>query len=201
MAIALVQSNLGGSATGTTTAFVGITTTATGNFLTNTTPGDLLAMVAWGRSSSYRAQALVTLSTPTTAGLTWVAAEVAAGQQNFPGQWESACTIFLATAAAGIASTVSTQLIGQSTAAPTLQAAILVVEYSLYEFSGALGKDQANLAFGNTGGTPTVALSTTAGDLVLMTFQGIGTAPSPMVLAIREEFRPRQRRWGRHNIS
>lgn len=174
MAIALVQSNLGGNATATASTFVGMTTTATGTFLTNTSPGSLLMLIAWSRSFSYEAQALLAPPTPTTSGLTWVARGSSTIQQAFPNSWASGCFFYLATNAAAITSLTPTQLVGTTTAAPTSFTATLVSEFSLYEWAGATGRDAALAASSNTGGTPTCSgLNTTTGDLIIMTFQGI----------------------------
>lgn len=174
MAIALVQSTLGGNATATATTFVGMTTTTSGTFLTNTTPTNLLVLVAWARSFSYQAQALPAAPVPTTSGLTWVSRGSSISQQVSPNDWASGCFVYLATNAAGVASTTPTQLVGTTSAAPTSITATLVSEFSLYEFSGALGRDAALASSSNTGGTPTCSgLSTSTGDLIMMTFQGI----------------------------
>ncbi len=172
MAIALVQSALGGNNSGTITG-PGSFVSCTGNFGSNTTSGSLLVGVIYVSCPSTTGTFGNLAFTVTTPGVTWNAT-------SFQGLWSTSAfglaQIFFVqnapSVSSGTASTFKvTQVSGAAGSTPT------VVECVLFEFSGVATSgspiDASNAKTTQSGGTPaTNNLTTSKSDLILSAFNG-----------------------------
>ncbi len=172
MAIALVQSALGGNNSGTITG-PGSFVSCTGNFGSNTTSGSLLVGVIYVSCPSTTGTFGNLAFSVTTPGVTWNATV-------FQGLWSTSAfglaqIFFVQNAPAvssGTASTFKvTQVSGAAGSTPT------VVECVLFEFSGVATSgspiDASNAKTTQSGGTPnTNNLTTSKSDLILSAFNG-----------------------------
>jgi hypothetical protein len=160
--ITLVQSNAGGSATGTS---LGQLTTSAVGFTSTTTPGSLLVLIGWASVSGAGCGNPGWIST-TTPGFSWTFG----GQQTNGASPFCPWSVFLYIAnAASMATSVHTTLtVGYSGSGPE------TVEFSLYEFSGVASSsplETQNNPTG-TGSTPSVGVTITHTDLVLFAYCG-----------------------------
>lgn len=175
--IALVQSNIGGTAStaSCTSPSCSVTTGAVG-FGAPTTAGNFLVLIAWARTSGtggagHAAEAPFAI--PTTSGFSWT---------SFGGTWANGSG-FSATEAGGeviyyIPNAASMSVTTTVTAITTGSgnAMSLRTEFDLYEFSGVAHASVVDASIGTafTTGTPQGGtLATSQSDLVIVTYSGI----------------------------
>jgi hypothetical protein len=125
MSVALIQSKLVAHAAGSSSA------TASGNgYVTNTTAGSLLVLVAWSIGASYTSVA-PSINLPTTVGFTWVLAKSNLFSDG-AGPNGGRCSIYYVANAGAMASSLSTSV----TALKAGTTPSVTVEFACYEFSG-----------------------------------------------------------------
>jgi hypothetical protein len=176
----LVQSKLGGNASGAFTAGGSQSVSATSNFASNTTAGNLLVLVATNRQTRTSGSGFNPASiTVTTSGVTWVNA-LTAGPGDV-GTVRSGSTLYYKSNAPSVSSgstiTVQYATSGLGSANGTLE-----IEFAIYEFSGVSTStstgvpgaliDQEVTSNSHVGGSPTVSMTTTNNDLIITFFKG-----------------------------
>ncbi|MGD1214312.1 MAG: hypothetical protein ABR861_04920 [Terriglobales bacterium] len=177
MAIALVQSNAGGSASGSGSASYGspftLTSSAVG-FGSPTTPGNLLVCVVWFNFTTATLASFGANAAPTTPGFTWTQAPYTSGEWDTgnPGASGFAGIYYVADAAAMSAlTTVLGEVTINAGGGTTVSGA--AVEFALYEFSGVATSplDTGGFELWDAGSPSTPAISTdlptTTTDLVI----------------------------------
>lgn len=180
---ALVQSTLCGSIGASwTIAGPNIDVTATGNFGSTTTSGNLLVLHAAYQQGRLTGTGLppTTIATPTTAGVTWAAI--------LNGGWSAGTArnnefIWIAGNAPSVSSGTTTTIHFTISAAVGTSSGGGFAEFSLYEFSGIVHSSSTGVGGplidkdaglpNQTGGAPATAnLATTVPDLVIASFTG-----------------------------
>src|SRR5208282_6844498 len=168
MAIALVQSNAGGHATGTTTA----TTSAVG-YTSNTTANNLLVLIAWAIGSSSTLATPPPISTPVTSGFTWTLAKSATWADTDTIEGGRVSIYYIENAAQMLSSTTTTVTATKVGSSPSV-----TVEFSLYEFSGVATSSSletsASTINGSASDPSTANLSISNTDLIISAYQSEG---------------------------
>jgi hypothetical protein len=171
----VVQSHLGGSASGTSACATAIT--ATGNLLSNTTAGNTLVLVVWGSSSTTSVNPFT--YTATTSGITW-----ATNGATVPVTWPDAgnslahsLSFYWATNTTALSSATST-----SVGATISSATSCIVEFALFELSGISASPRVVTAAAShsaVSSTPTTSYNDAGGagktGFVIVTFAGEGS--------------------------
>jgi len=172
MSMSLLQSNIGGSATGGPTAAPWTLTSSAVGFSSTTTAGSLLVCVVYGRLSSTTSSVGAGQLAAITSGITWTEATLNSWTTT-PGTTAGGLRILYRANAPSIApgiTTTATHNISGSGFTATMS-----VEFALYEFSGIATSSPVDVtrAVAQSTGTPTVGtMTTTKTDLVLVGFSG-----------------------------
>lgn len=174
MAIALVQSNLGGHATGAATVAFSTyaLTSAAFGFGVTTTPGNFLVYGAW---STYSITSAGSISqgtiTPTTSGFAWTIG-TSLGWSTLSGGSGNLGEFSLYYIQNASAMSVNTVAVASINGSGTIVSA--KVEFALMEFSGVLQSgtvtDAIGIASNNSSSTPSKTITTTASDLIIAGF-------------------------------
>ena len=167
-AAALVQSNLGGSASATITSGGTLTTTAVG-YASNTHTGSLLVVIVWSRSNGLGEIEGTQVPTISTPGFSW-----SAGSLTYSAFLDLATdtkygiqTIFYITDAAAMSTSTLTTV---SAAVPGTDSCTCTLQFAMYEFSGVSAYIAHNISQNETGTASSPG--------------GVGTSCSPACLML-----------------
>jgi hypothetical protein len=201
----LVQSKAGGSATGSGLSYPFNLTSSAVGFNSTTTAGDLWVCVAWNTTTQTTGSGSAeggVFNRPVTSGVTWrQPSSFENGWNATPNNYEGTVAVFYSYNTPSISSSTTTMIEAEwsGTSGPDFSATI---EFTLYEFSGALTTSSIvdavtfNSLGGDPGGVspiPTCSfangneITTTGSDLVVCAFSGQGsniTSGSGMTLGI-----------------
>lgn len=174
MAISLVQSKAGGSASVTGPATVTATTNSVG-FSTPTTPGSLLVCIGYSTCSSPTVSpGAPAFNLPSTPGFTWTPISGGPWGQGLPSTGGRVGLWYIPNAASMSSATSLTASIVGIGFTVTVN-----VEFELYEFSGVAASspiDVTGFSSNQAGGSPQApvggSITTSATDLVIVAFSG-----------------------------
>jgi hypothetical protein len=176
MSIALVQSALGGNVSGTAGTTPTTLTTSAAGFSSNTTAGNVLVCVVFGRYTSTHSGFFSGLNflTPVTMGITWVAA-VGPSWNDSTNTTGGGAQIFYAANAPSISSSTTTTVQIQSSGSGSQVGGPMSGEFMLYEFSGVAHSSPIDTfrSPAHSTGTPNPGtMVTSKTDLIMSIFSG-----------------------------
>jgi hypothetical protein len=167
-ATALVQSNAGGSATGSVASLATLTSSA-GGFGSTTLAGDLLVLVIWSKSIGSTSL----ISNPISGGYSpssWTSFGSSAGNDDDSPTYGADCFIYYLPNAAPMTAAQTTTITVRNN---NLATGTISIEFSVYEFSGIAASPVLDVIASdfNDSGTPaTTWASTTHTNLIICVF-------------------------------